>query len=186
MTAGVTIGADLLIKEARERARRRRITIAVLLVAAGGGGWFLHSWGAARSAAPAAGIADPCALVSTSQVASVLGLEVAWKDVPAFGGRTQSCRWTTVSISKPQYPAVRRSLLIFSWPSTLSAFEHNASPGSHAIRITNLDVPAYAFTGAASELNVWKDGAATSFIVGYSDYPLRAAEAFARVALERM
>jgi hypothetical protein len=147
--------------------------------------WLL-AVGAAAALAPAAsaGLPNPCALLTNSEVAKVLGSKVEARELRGEG---HTCTWTGVNLSKPGFYETHRSLHVDVWSGTRTEFLKAARQDPSAVRVKGFGDAAYrAGNGNVTFLEIWQRGRGLQIVASLVTDPLSAEKQAAKLALNRL
>ena len=122
----------------------------------------------------AAGVPDPCALLTNMEVAGQLGSKVSSR-THSNGGYV--CTWTAGG---------RLTLKVTVWTPTKEQFELGAHAPPRPVRVLGVGQEAYESRGKAPFLLVWQEGVALRVDTSLTTEPGRVEQALARVAVSRI
>jgi hypothetical protein len=189
-------GAEALIAVARHRQRRRRIRFAIALALVVCAGWLGYRIGngAARPASVRATgtsvLPNPCLLLTDAAAGAVLGTRIEYRTaelpsaVRSAPSRFRMCTWTGVPLGN--FTSYHFSAVLMLARITLHRFKTTErEEGLSAVPVHGLGQFAYANTGAAHFLMVFDRGYSLTIQAAAAN-PIAAAEALARLALERL
>jgi hypothetical protein len=140
----------------------------------------------ALGSAASGGVPNPCALLMNAEVAKALGSKIESRDMPSFGGRGRTCKWTGVNLATSGFYEVHRDLTVTVSSSTRAQFDRSARQAPGAVRVRSVGQAAYASTGAVKSLDVWQHGYVLWIIAGNAIDPIATATSAAKLAVRRL
>jgi hypothetical protein len=130
-----------------------------------------------------AAVPNPCALLTNTEVANLLGSKVVGRE--RQGNRLyQSCTWTGANLSASSFYPTRRSLMLSLSRSTRAAFEKTARTTEGTKKVSG--VGDAAFTLQPGFLEVWQKGYAFQLSASLVTSPLSVEKSAAKKALSRL
>jgi hypothetical protein len=135
--------------------------------------------------ASAAGLPNPCALLTNADAAKVLGSKISYR-TPKTDDFYRSCTWNGVDLSSAT--SAHASLMVDVSRITKAKFLRQAAQWRGAVLVRGLgDVAVGTPRDIAVELSVWQNGLELTFEVVQSSSPAFSAEkAAAKIALEHV
>jgi hypothetical protein len=134
--------------------------------------------------AAAAGLPNPCALLTSAEAAKVLGSKISYR-TPESDTFYRSCTWNGVALSSAT--SVHASLMVDLSRITKAKFLGQAAQLRGAVLVRGLGNVAVGIQGIINQLYVWQSGIELTFSVIQSSSPAFSAEkAAAKIALKHV